>query len=100
VSDHPWESWVAAAREINEIRDALVDALGGPDAVPPGAMPLDMIAALSQLTRFYSNGWRESRAKLQQAKRTLRAHGIDAHTAAPGKSTQVTPAPPGAINGT
>jgi hypothetical protein len=77
VSDHPWESWVAAAREINEIRDALVDALGGPDAVPPSATPLDMIAALSQLNRFYSNGWRESRAKLQ-----------------------VTPAPLGAINGT
>jgi len=83
MSDHPWESWVAAAREINDIRDALVAALGGPDAVPPGATPLDMIAALSQLNHFYHNGWGESRVKLNQAKRTLRAHGIDTHTDKP-----------------
>lgn len=83
MSDHPWESWVAAAREINEIRDALVAALGGPDSVPPGATPLDMIAALSQLNCFYHNRWGESHAKLQQAKRTLRAHGIDTHTSKP-----------------
>jgi hypothetical protein len=67
VSDHPWESWVAVAREINEIRDALVDALGGPDSVPPGATPVDMVDALARLYR---------------------------------ESTQVTPAPLGAINGT
>lgn len=76
MSDHPWESWVAAAREINEIRDALVAALGGPDSVPPGATPLDMIAALAQTNRFLHRKGIELRTELQQAKRT---HGIDAY---------------------
>lgn len=69
MSDHPWESWVAAAREINEIRDALVAALGGPDVVPPGTTPLDMVAALAQTNRFLHRKAIELRAERDYASR-------------------------------
>jgi hypothetical protein len=42
-----------------------------------------MVVALGQTNRFLHRKGVELRVELQQAKRTLRAHGIDTHTGKP-----------------
>lgn len=75
---------IAALDELAKTRAALVTALGGgEDGIPPGTTTSQMVDALHQLNRFYHNGWGESHARLNQAKRTLREHGISTHTSTP-----------------